>query len=85
VNTRTAERTFALKNAFDIFDNNISHLSLCDTFLLLRAAIHSAVRVFTGEADEIAAQSYSGFCGKFLTYKMLHIAVLLVLATNIAS
>jgi hypothetical protein len=49
------------------------------------AAIHSAVRVFTGEADEIAVQSYSGFCGKFLTYKMLHIAGLLVLATNIAS
>ena len=26
------------------------------------AAIHSAVRVFTGEADEIAAQSLGGFC-----------------------
>jgi hypothetical protein len=32
------------------------------------AAIHSAVRVFTGEADEIAAQSYCGFCEKvFIT------------------
>ncbi len=28
------------------------------------AAIHSAVRVSTGEADEIAAQSLCGFCGK---------------------
>jgi hypothetical protein len=28
------------------------------------AAIHSAVRVFTGEADEIAAQSFCGFCGE---------------------
>jgi hypothetical protein len=27
------------------------------------AAIHSAVRVSTGEADEIAAQSLCGFCG----------------------
>ena len=28
------------------------------------AAIHSAVRVPTGEADEIGAQSLSGFCVK---------------------
>jgi len=33
----------------------------------LRAAIHSAVRVFTGEADEIAAQSLCGFCDKIST------------------
>jgi len=32
----------------------------------LRAAIHSAVRVSTGEADEIAAQSLRGFCGELL-------------------
>jgi hypothetical protein len=31
-------------------------LSWFDTFLFLRVAIHSAVRVFTGEADEIATQ-----------------------------
>ncbi len=37
-------------------------ISLCGTLLFLRAAIHSAVRVFTGEADEIAAQSLCGFC-----------------------
>jgi hypothetical protein len=54
-------------------------------FVFICAAIHSAVRVFTGEADEIAAQSYSGFCGNVLTYKMLHIAGLFVLATNISS
>jgi hypothetical protein len=28
------------------------------------AAIHSAVRVSTGEADEIAVQSFCGFCVK---------------------
>jgi hypothetical protein len=32
------------------------------------AAIHSAVRVFTGEADEIAVQSFCGFCVKILAY-----------------
>jgi len=41
VNTRTAERTFAKAKSSRFY---------------LRAAIHSAVRVFTGEADEIAAQ-----------------------------
>jgi len=35
-------------------------------FVFICAAIHSAVRVFTGEADEIAAQSYCGFCVKIL-------------------
>jgi hypothetical protein len=48
------------------------------------AAIHSAVRVFTGEADEIAVQSFCGFCGKVFNYKMLYIFILLALATNIA-
>jgi hypothetical protein len=33
-------------------------------FCFLCAAIHSAVRVSTGEADEIAAQSHCGFCEK---------------------
>jgi hypothetical protein len=33
------------------------------------AAIHSAVRVSTGEADEIAVQSFCGFCGKVFNYK----------------
>jgi hypothetical protein len=33
-------------------------------FLFLRVANHSAVRVFTGEADEIATQSPCGFCGE---------------------
>jgi hypothetical protein len=48
------------------------------------AAIHSAVRVSTGEADEIAAQSFCGFCGKVFIYKMLYIVSLLVFATNLA-
>jgi len=32
------------------------------------AAIHSAVHVSMGEADEIAAQSYCGFCVKTRSY-----------------
>lgn len=46
-------------------------------FLLLKmnsvflcAAIHSAIRVFTGEADEITALSSCGFCVKLFNYKM---------------
>ena len=31
---------------------------------IVRVAIHSAVHVFMGEADEIATQSPSGFCGR---------------------
>ena len=84
MNTWTAERTFAR------YQLNFHQQKTC--FLLMKmkpvsicAAIHSAVRVFTGEADEIAAPSYGGFCGKVLTYKLLHIAGLLVLATNISS
>ena len=48
--------------------------------IFICAAIHSAVRVFTGEADEIAAQSYCGFCVKIFNYKALYIASLLALA-----
>jgi hypothetical protein len=64
VNTRTAERTFALKMNLIFLITVNTHIPFCETFLFLRAAIHSAVRVFTGEADEIAAQSICGFCGK---------------------
>jgi hypothetical protein len=39
--------------------------------IFICAAIHSAVRVSTGEADEIAAQSFCGFCGEVLNYKLL--------------
>jgi len=52
----TAERAFALENEFDTPDYSNRHLLLDAAFLFLRAAIHSAVRVSTGEADEIAAQ-----------------------------
>ena len=34
--------------------------------IFIWASIHSAVRVSTGEADEIAAQSLCGFCGRVL-------------------
>ena len=44
------------ENELDMLDNSNRHFSLVDTFLFLRVAIHSAVRVFTGEADEIATQ-----------------------------
>jgi hypothetical protein len=37
---------------------------VCPPIAFIRADIHSAVRVFKGEADEIAAQSFRGFCGK---------------------
>jgi len=50
------------ENEIDTLDNINTHVSLCNIFLLLRVAIHSAVRVFTGEADEIATQSSCGFC-----------------------
>ena len=39
-------------------------LLLVYTLCFLREAIHSAVRVSTGEADEIASQSLCGFCGE---------------------
>jgi hypothetical protein len=39
-------------------------LLLLQTFIFLRVAIHSAVHVSMGEADEIATQSLCGFCGK---------------------
>jgi hypothetical protein len=84
MNTWTAERTFA-RNQPDFHQQKTCFLLMKMKFVFICAAIHSAVRVFTGEADEIAAQSYSGFCGNVLTYKMLHIAGLFVLATNISS
>jgi hypothetical protein len=45
------------ENEFDTPDNSNRHLFLGTTFLFIRVAIHSAVRVFTGEADEIATQN----------------------------
>jgi hypothetical protein len=84
MNTWTAERTFP-RNQPNFHQQKTCFLLMKMKPVFICAAIHSAVRVFTGEADEIAVQSYSGFCGKVLTYKMLHIAGLLGLATNIAS
>jgi hypothetical protein len=52
------------ENDFDTFIAVSTHILLRTILFLLRAAIHSAVRVFTGEADEIAAQSLCGFCGR---------------------
>jgi len=66
MDTWTAERTFALKMKVILLITVNTHISLSDAFIFLRAAIHCAVRVFTGEADEIAAQSLCGFCGKIL-------------------
>jgi len=45
------------ENECDIPDNSDRHFSLADIYIFLRVAIHSAVRVFTGEADEIATQN----------------------------
>jgi hypothetical protein len=50
-------RFSSAKNLFFADENEI---------LFICAAIHSAVRVFTGEADEIAVQSCCGFCVKIL-------------------
>jgi hypothetical protein len=63
VNTRTAERTFARKQ-LDFHQQKTCFLLMKMNLVFICAAIHSAVRVFTGEADEIAAQSYCGFCVK---------------------
>jgi len=81
VNTRTAERTFA-RNQLDFHQQKTCFLLMKMKSVFICAAIHSAVRVFTGEADEIAAQSYCGFCVKLFKYKTLNIASLLVLATK---
>jgi hypothetical protein len=71
MDTWTAERTFA-RNSIEShsLQNNIAGFpirqrieTLYADLIWLRAAIHSAVRVSTGEADEIAAQSPCGFCG----------------------
>jgi hypothetical protein len=83
MNTWTAERAFA-RNQLNFHQQKTCFLLMKMKPVFICAAIHSAVHVFMGEADEIAAQSYSGFCGKVLTYKMLHISVFFVLATNIA-
>jgi hypothetical protein len=48
-------RFSSAKNSFFADENEI---------LFIRVVIHSAVRVFTGEADEITTQSYCGFCGR---------------------
>jgi hypothetical protein len=65
MDTWTAERTFA-RNQLDFHQQKACFLLMKMKFVFICAAIHSAVRVFTGEADEIAAQSYSGFCVKIL-------------------
>jgi hypothetical protein len=52
------------ENKFGFLITVHAHILLFGILLKLRAAIHSAVRVFTGEADEIAAQSRCGFCGR---------------------
>jgi hypothetical protein len=61
MDTWTAERTFA-RNQLDFHQQKTSFLLMKMKAVFICAAIHSAVRVFTGEADEIAAQSYCGFC-----------------------
>jgi len=81
MNTWTAERTFA-RNQLNFHQQKTCFLLMKMKPEFICAAIHSAVRVFTGEADEIAAQSYSGFCVKLFNYKTLYIASLLVLATK---
>jgi hypothetical protein len=81
MDTWTAERTFA-RNQLDFHQQKTCFLLMKMKSVFICAAIHSAVRVFTGEADEIAVQSLSGFCGKIFNYKTLYIASLLVLATK---
>jgi len=81
MDTWTAERTFA-RNQLDFHQQKTCFLLMKMKFVFICAAIHSAVRVFTGEADEIAVQSYCGFCVKLFNYKTLYIASLLVLATK---
>jgi hypothetical protein len=69
MDTWTAERTFAKVLIEAICSANhkpnipIVMRIAFTSFFQLRAAIHSAVHVFMGEADEIAAQSLCGFCG----------------------
>jgi hypothetical protein len=81
MDTWTAERTFA-RNQLDFHQQKTCFLLMKMKLAFICAAIHSAVRVFTGEADEIAAKSYCGFCVKLFNYKTLYIASLLVLATK---
>jgi hypothetical protein len=63
MDTWTAERTFA-RNQLDFHQQKTCFLLMKMKSVFICAAIHSAVRVFTGEADEIAVQSYCGFCAK---------------------
>jgi hypothetical protein len=65
MDTWTAGRTFE-RNQPDFHQQKTCFLLMKMKFVFICAAIHSAVRVFTGEADEIAAQSYCGFCVKIL-------------------
>jgi hypothetical protein len=83
MNTWTAERTFA-RDQLNFHQQKTCFLLMKMKPVFICAAIHSAVRVFTGEADEIAVQSFCGFCVKVFNYKPLYIASLLVRATNIA-
>jgi hypothetical protein len=45
------------ENELDTFDNSGRQKFIAVVTLFLRVAIHSAVRVFTGEADEIVTQN----------------------------
>jgi hypothetical protein len=64
VNTQTAERPFAQKQ-LNFHQQKTCFLLMEMKSVFICAAIHSDVRVFTGEADAIAAQSFRGFCGEF--------------------
>jgi hypothetical protein len=56
VNTRTAVRAFELKiGLLQLIKVNTNHERFL-AVLNFRVTIHSAVRVFTGEADEIGTQ-----------------------------
>jgi hypothetical protein len=68
MDTWTAERTFA-RNQLSFHQQKTCFLLMKMEPVSLCAAIHSAVRVSTGEADEIAVQSFCGFCGKVFNYK----------------
>jgi hypothetical protein len=51
-----------------VFQLNNQHIALVGLLLFIRVAIHSAVRVFTGEADEIATQHFAAFAVNFSRY-----------------
>jgi hypothetical protein len=56
--------TICAGKEFDTPEESNRQFHLDETFLFLREAIHSAVRVFTGEADEIAELSLAVFAVK---------------------